>query len=183
MRRRRRRYYSGVRLEETLFLTMLWPFLCSRSWTSRKMMSNRANWTLVVILVLIQLVPSSCTVGQKCNPKRLGTCEENEICVVAASPEDSVCKCRDGFVENEVTKKCETPKPPPEPSKSHLALGLGLAILFFLLFVVATLVALHYKFGLLSGMCDRLPRFHLFGRSGRDFSMVDNEEDDVNPIV
>ncbi|XP_066957603.1 uncharacterized protein [Macrobrachium rosenbergii] len=167
-------------LEETLLLAM-WPFQCSRGWTSRKM-SNRANLTLV-ILMLIQLVPSSCTVGKKCKPKSLDTCDENEICMVGDNPDDSVCACRTGFDENPNTHKCEAPKPPPEPSKSHWALGLGLALLFFLLFVVSTLVALHYKFGLLSGMCDRLPRFRPFGRSGRDFSMVDNEDEDVNPIV
>ncbi|XP_064110641.1 uncharacterized protein LOC135218342 isoform X2 [Macrobrachium nipponense] len=98
-------------LEETLLLLPMWPFLCSRGWTSRKM-SHRANLTLV-ILMLIQLVPSSCTVGKKCKPKSLGTCDDNEICVVGDNPDESVCACREGFDENPDTHKCEAPEPPP----------------------------------------------------------------------
>lgn len=156
-----------------------WPWSKTWTMTSRKM--SRANLTFV-ILMLVQLVPSSCTVDKKCKPNNLLPCDENEICVVDGSG-NGVCQCQAGFIFSKETGKCEKPKPPPEPSKNYWAVGLGIGLTFFLLFVVVILLVLHYKFGLLSGMCDRLPRVHLFGSSGREFNMVDNEDDDVNPIV
>lgn len=71
----------------------------------------------------------------------------------------------------------------PEPSSSNLGLGLGLGLTFFLLVVAAAGVAAHRKFGLFTGMCDGLPRLLIFGIRDQGISMVDNGDDDVNPIV
>lgn len=132
-------------------------------------------------VVLIQLVPSSYAVGQECNMTVLEPCFPHEICE-QVSKDTGVCKCQENYVENKDDGRCEEPKPPPEPSSSHLGLGLGLGLTFFLIFVVIALALVHHKFGLFSGMCDNLPRLHIFGTRGQEISLADNE-DDVNPIV
>lgn len=62
-------------------------------------------------------------------------------------------------------------------------MALGLGITFFLVFAILALVLIHRKFGLFSGMCDRFPALrNLTIRSG-DIILVDNGDEDVNPIV
>lgn len=149
--------------------------------TSTKMSGIRLAF--FAIFFLIQLVPSSYAVGQKCSLNVLRACNINETCV-QVHENTGVCKCLPPFIMNNETRKCEEENAPSEPSSSHLGLGLGLGLTFFLLLVVVALALLHRKFGLFSGMCENLPSLHVFGRRGQDIRMVDNEEDDdVTPIV
>ncbi|KAG7163610.1 uncharacterized protein LOC121872641 [Homarus americanus] len=158
-----------------------------------KMTTGPMNlYTTLTLLVLIQLVPSTFAVeeykpstfavGQKCNLTALQPCSSNEMCV-EVSEGNGICQCKTQFILNEATGKCEENNSPVEPSNSHLGLGIGLGIMIFLLLAVVVVTLVHCKFGLFPGMCDHLPPLRLFGRRGQDISMVNNEDDDVNPIV
>lgn len=71
-----------------------------------------------------------------------------------------------------------------DPSGNNFGLALGLGIAFFLVFVILTLVLIHRKFGLFSGMCDHFPSLRNFAIRSGDIIMVDNgDEEDINPIV
>lgn len=141
---------------------------------------------LLVIILFIHFVPSSCTVGETCDPSRLSQCSKNEICR-EVNETTAVCECRKPFEVDKETGKCENPKPappPPDPSGSNLGLALGLGITFFLIFVIIALVLIHRKFGLFSGMCDRFPSLRSLAIRSGDIIMVDNgDEEDINPIV
>ncbi|XP_047469809.1 uncharacterized protein LOC125025711 [Penaeus chinensis] len=141
---------------------------------------ERREEILVLGALLVLLVPSAASHGQSCNPTVLESCSENEVCKVEVVDQSGICQCLPDFTFNAQTNECEEPKPPPDDSPSHLSLGLGLGITTIVLVLVALAIA-HRRYGILSGVCRRLPTLHLFGKRGEEF-VVDSGDDD-SPIV
>ncbi|XP_042871679.1 uncharacterized protein LOC122252999 [Penaeus japonicus] len=148
---------------------------------------TKTNWekrevSIVTVALLFQLVPSfAVTHGESCNPTVLQSCSENEMCRVEVENQNGTCQCLPNFTFNAETNKCEEPKPPPDDSPSHLGLSLGLGITFTIILVAVALALAHRRYGILSTLCSRLPRLHLFGKRGEEF-VVDSGDDD-SPIV
>lgn len=144
------------------------------------------GYLMLAFLLLLHVVPSVCKVGEKCDITELkDDCSVNEKCVqVNKTSSTGVCACLLEFVEDVTTGNCEKSKPPPEPSGNHMGLALGLGLTVFLVVAAAATFTLHRKFGLLSGLCRCLPSPRLlFGIRSGDIGMVDDQDDDVNPIV
>ncbi|XP_037799447.1 uncharacterized protein LOC119594487 [Penaeus monodon] len=143
---------------------------------------KREKIVVAMVALLFQLVPCSThTHGESCNPTVLESCSENEMCKVEVVGQSGTCQCLPDFTFNAQTNECEEPKPPPDDSPSHLSLGLGLGITFTIVLVAVVLAIAHRRYGILSGVCSRLPTLHLFGKRGEEF-VVDSGDDD-SPIV
>ncbi|XP_063599713.1 uncharacterized protein LOC134776031 [Penaeus indicus] len=138
---------------------------------------ERREEILVLGALLCLLGPSHAHHGQSCNPTVLESCSENEMCKVEVVDQSGTCQCLPDFTFNEQTNECEKPKPPPDDSLSHLSLGLGLGITFTVILVAVVLAIAHRRYGILSGICRRLPTLHLFGKRGEEF-VVDSGDDD-----
>ncbi|XP_076031324.1 uncharacterized protein LOC143019523 [Oratosquilla oratoria] len=164
----------------------------------RKSEKSHQGVRMEVIYFIMALYLMPCFVvgdGEKdCNINKLGQCDEHEMC--SSSDKGSKCVCQIEYKRNPNTGKCEQksppapPPPPPEPATqdSSAGLGIGIGISVFLIVMGAVLFVLHRKFGLFSGiptcLFSSLSGWKIFGSSrGRSFEVVDDGDDDFNPIV